>query len=206
MNCTCPEFKLAPKGACEHILEVIEFHKRTSALPLKPAQAEIRAMPVTPDRPAVVKSEVARLLEHPFRPDQIKLKDDVPYVDGASVIQRLNDVLGTENWSFRILGEPVQVDNEVIIRGRLTATINGRQVVKEDAGAHEHTRKRNDRSVVSHGDTMKSAVTDCIKRCAHQLGVGLHLYSKHGSYQSFRHTPAGADRQTDTSEDRKEAI
>jgi hypothetical protein len=49
-------------------------------------------------------------------------------------------------------------------------------------------------------------VTDCIKRCAHQLGVGLHLYSKDGSYQSFRHAPAQASRQTETSEAKQEAI
>jgi hypothetical protein len=28
-------------------------------------------------------------LEHPFRPKQIKLKDNRPYLEGASVIQRL---------------------------------------------------------------------------------------------------------------------
>ncbi len=38
-------------------------------------------------------------------------------------------------------------------------------------------------------------MTDCIKRCAHQLGVGLHLYSRDGSYQSFRLTRPVADKQ-----------
>ncbi|RPJ57650.1 MAG: hypothetical protein EHM23_19835 [Acidobacteria bacterium] len=66
--------------------------------------------------PELEKDLVAWCLEHPFRPDQIKLKDGVQDVDGASVIQRLNDVLGTANWSFRILGDPVQLEKEVIIR------------------------------------------------------------------------------------------
>ena len=43
--------------------------------------------------------------------------------------------------------------------------------------------------------TAYESVTDCIKRCAHQLGVGLHLYSPDGSYQSFRLTRPAADKQ-----------
>ncbi len=114
------------------------------------------------------------------------------HVDGASVIQRLNDVLGTGNWSFRVLGDPVQLEKEVIVRGRLTAWIGARKVVKEDFSAHDFARKKSNNEIISHSATLKSAATDCIKRCAHQLGVGLHLYSKDGSYRSFRLVPAKA--------------
>jgi hypothetical protein len=133
----------------------------------------------------VSKSPTALGLEHPFRHDQIKSKAGMPYIDGASVIQRLNDVLGTENWSFVLLGEPTKMNEEVLVRGRLTATFAGKKVVKEDIGAHEHMRNRSG-AILSRGDTVKAAVKDCIKRCAHQLGVGLHLYSPDGSYRSFR--------------------
>jgi hypothetical protein len=71
--------------------------------------------------------------------------------------------------------------SEVIVRGRLTAFLDGRRVVREDFGAHERTRN----STAPVGDMLKAAVTDAIKRCAHQLGVGLHLYSADGSYRSF---------------------
>jgi hypothetical protein len=130
-----------------------------------------------------LKSPTALRLEHPFRADQIKLKDDRPYVEGAAVVQRLNDVLGTKNWSFVLVGEPQVGPAEVIVRGRLTAQIHGRQVIREDIGAHERRR-----GSVPTGDTIKAAVTDAIKRCAHQLGVGLHLYSPDGSYRSFEPT------------------
>ncbi len=43
------------------------------------------------------------------------------------------------------------------------------------------------------GSRQKSAATDCIKRCAHPLVVGLHLYSKDGYYRSFRLKPAQAE-------------
>jgi hypothetical protein len=77
-------------------------------------------------------------------------------------------------------------------------------VVKEDFGAHDFARKRSTNEIVSRSNTLKSAATDCIKRCAHQLGVGLHLYSKDGFYRSFRFRPAKTPAQP--AEDRKEAI
>jgi hypothetical protein len=174
----------APVGTCDHIAEVIARHQQSAG--------ERRSQARVPAIPELRKTATAWFLEHPFRVDQIKVKDGVKYIDGASVIQRLNDVLGTANWSFRILGEPIQLPDEVIIRGRLTAWIGDRKVIKEDFGAHEYARKKSDKSIISRSDTIKSATTDCIKHCAHQLGVGLHLYSKDGSFRSFRLSRAEA--------------
>jgi hypothetical protein len=193
--CNCPDYKKnSPKGTCDHVSEVVRLlNSQARARPnSRASQSKVpvaRKGPAKADSlPALEKSQAAVLLEYPFRDDQIKAreKDGAPYIDGASVIQRLNDVLGPENWSFRLLGDPLQLEDEAIVRGRLIACINGRRVVKEDFGAHEYARKRSDKSIVSRGDTIKSAVTDCIKRCAHQLGVGLHLYSKDGQYRSFQ--------------------
>jgi hypothetical protein len=52
-------------------------------------------------------------------------------------------------------------------------------------GLRSATNTQGRRGSVATGDTIKAAVTDAIKRCAHQLGVGLHLYSPDGSYRSF---------------------
>ena len=76
--CTRPDYKNAPVGICDHILELKE--QGDSA-----------------NWPAIRQEETARLLEHPFRPNQVKLKDGLAYVEGATVIQRLNDVLRTGN-------------------------------------------------------------------------------------------------------------
>ncbi len=204
MHCSCPDYRNAPKGTCDHIATIIDrFRKPTAAgqaNPIengaRPENQSVTEQSSSPEAnstiPRLEKDPIAWHLEHPFRPDQIKLKDGVQYVDGASVIQRLNDVLGTANWSFRIMGDPVQLEKEVIIRGRLTAWIGNRKLVKEDFGAHDFARKKSNNEIISRSDTLKSAATDCIKRCAHQLGVGLHLYSKDGSYRSFRLTPAKA--------------
>lgn len=205
MYCDCPDYRNAPKGTCDHIASIIDrFRKpapadhQTAAEPIangvaaksQPAKDQAGPAETGPAIPELEKDLIAWHLEYPFRPEQIKLKDGVQYVDGASVIQRLNDVLGTANWSFRILGDPIQLEKEVIIRGRLTAWIGDRKLVKEDFGAHDFARKKSNNEIISRSDTLKSAATDCIKRCAHQLGVGLHLYSKDGSYRSFRLTPA----------------
>ena len=155
MLCSCPDFKTAPLGTCDHIAEVIARHQQSGG------QRSLARVPAIPE---IRKTATAWLLEHPFRVDQIKVKDGVKYIDGASVIQRLNDVLGTANWSFKIVGEPIQLQDEVIVRGRLTAWIGDRKVVKEDFGAHEYARKKSDKSIISRSDTIKSATTDCIKR------------------------------------------
>ena len=185
--CDCPEFKLAPPGTCDHISELIgRFHNGNGqTLNPKPQTLEANPQPLAKTLPTVSKSQTSLALEHPFREDQIKSKNGLPYIDGASVIQRLNDVLGTENWSFVLQGEPNKMNDEIMVRGRLTASISGHQVVKEDYGAHQYIRSRSG-TILSRSDTVKAAVKDCIKRCAHQLGVGLHLYSPDGSYRSFR--------------------
>jgi hypothetical protein len=189
--CDCPEFKLAPPGTCDHIAELLErfgngAHTGKSKTP-NPTPQTRAADPhyAGESLPVISKTSIALGLERPFRDDQIKSKGGMPYIDGASVIQRLNDVLGTESWSFVLLGEPAKMNDEILVRGRLTATIAGKKVVKEDVGAHEHMKNRSG-AILSRGDTIKAAVKDCIKRCAHQLGVGLHLYSPDGSYRSFR--------------------
>jgi hypothetical protein len=91
-----------------------------------------------------------------------------------------------QRWPCAVCPPPIQLQEEVIVRGQLTAWIGDRKVVKEDFGAREYACKKSDKSIISRGATIKSATTDCIKRCAHQLGVGLHLYSKDASFRSFR--------------------
>ena len=174
--CTCPDYKNAPVGICDHIQELKE--QSDSA-----------------HWPAIRKDETARLLEHPFRPYQVKLKESLAYVEGTMVLQRLNDVLGTGNWSFQILEGPLQLENEALVKGRLRVRMNRKWIAREDFGAHGYRRNQKTKQILSEGDTIKAAVTECIKRCAQQLGVDLHLYSPDGSYQSFRLTKPAADKQ-----------
>jgi hypothetical protein len=115
------------------------------------------------------------LLERPFAPEQIKRRhgtngDVLDYIEGCAVIQRLNESFNAE-WIFDIQEHRVY-DDEVVVLGKLTA----QGVSKSQFGKSRITRSRKDNSIISLGDDLKAAATDCLKKCATLFGVGLHLY------------------------------
>jgi len=122
------------------------------------------------------------ILERPFMPEQIKRRqgtdgDVFDYVEGCAVIQRLNECFEAE-WIFDIQDHRIY-DDEVVVLGKLTA----QGVAKSQFGKSRITRAKKDNSIISLGDDLKAAATDCLKKCATLFGVGLHLY--------FGGTPAG---------------
>ena len=115
------------------------------------------------------------ILERPFAPDQIKRRlgsngDVLDYIEGCTVIQRLNECFDAE-WIFEIQEHRVY-DDEVVVLGKLTA----QGVSKSQFGKSRITRSKKDNSIISLGDDLKAAATDCLKKCATLFGVGLHLY------------------------------
>ena len=115
------------------------------------------------------------ILEKPFTPEQIKRRqgtngDVLDYIEGSAVIQRLNECFDSE-WIFEIQ-EHRMYDDEVVVLGKLTA----QGVTKSQFGKSRITRCRVDKSIVSLGDDLKAAATDCMKKCATLFGIGLHLY------------------------------
>ena len=115
------------------------------------------------------------LLEKPFAPAQIRQRRGrngmLDYVEGHTVIQRLNEALDGE-WSFEIVHHEVR-EEEVLVVGKLTAGT----VVKMAFGGSQVTRERESAKLVSVTDDLKAAATDALKKCATFLGVGLHLYA-----------------------------
>ena len=115
------------------------------------------------------------ILEKPFMPEQIKRRqgtngDVLDYIEGCAVIQRLNECFEAE-WIFEIQEHRVY-DDEVVVLGKLTA----QGVAKSQFGKSRITRAKKDNSIISLGDDLKAAATDCLKKCATLFGVGLHLY------------------------------
>ena len=133
----------------------------------------------------IEKTPTAQILEYKFRPDQVKSKNGLSYVESAAVIQRLNDAFGPDGWSFEII-EQKTVEDEVITRGRLTIYGADREIVKEQIGSHSFARSRESNEILSRGDTMKASATDALKKCSSLLGVGLHLHSQGDRYLSFQ--------------------
>ena len=115
------------------------------------------------------------ILEKPFMPEQIKRRqgtdgDVFDYVEGCAVIQRLNECFEAE-WIFDIQDHRIY-DEEVVVLGKLTA----QGIAKSQFGKSRITRAKKDNSIISLGDDLKAAATDCLKKCATLFGVGLHLY------------------------------
>src|SRR5499426_2913611 len=116
------------------------------------------------------------LLERPFLPEQIRQRKGrnglLDYVEGHSVIQRLNEALQGA-WSFEIVHHEVR-EEEVLVLGKLTAE----GITKMQFGSSQVTRERESGALVSLGDDLKAAGTDALKKCATFLGIGLHLYAE----------------------------
>jgi len=121
------------------------------------------------------------LLEKPFDSNQIKQREGnfgkmLGYVEGHSIIQRLNDSFEA-NWSFSILKHEILKDtDEVVVLGELSS--NG--IIKTQFGSSRITRARETGEMISLADDLKAAATDSLKKAATLLGVGLHLYSRNG--------------------------
>jgi hypothetical protein len=117
-----------------------------------------------------------QLLEKPFETTQIKQRKGrnglLDYVEGHSVIQRLNDAFAGA-WSFEVVHHEIR-EEEVLVLGRLSAD----GISKMAFGGSQVTRERESGKAVSLGDDLKAAQTDCMKKCATFLGVGLHLYAE----------------------------
>jgi len=115
-------------------------------------------------------------LSEPFPADLIKQRKGnfgsmLDYIDAATVIQRLNEVLEGE-WSFTVLDHQIDPD-EVIVRGQME--IHG--VIRQQFGGSSITRKSDSGETISIADDLKAASADCLKKCASSFGVGLYLYS-----------------------------
>ena len=117
-----------------------------------------------------------QLLEQPFTADQIKQREGgsgraIDYIEGHSVIQRLNDAFESA-WSFEIISHEIHQE-EVVVIGRLTAGT----LAKSQFGSSRITRNRDTKDIVSLADDLKAAATDALKKCATLFGVGLHMYA-----------------------------
>jgi hypothetical protein len=128
------------------------------------------------------------ILEKPFDPAQIKQRvgtygNVLDYVEGHTVIKRLNDAFDGA-WCFEILQHKIlEETDEVLVLGKLTAG----EVVKCQFGSSKITRAEDTKEIISLADDLKAAGTDCLKKCATMLGVGLYLYNGDKSL----HAPKG---------------
>lgn len=102
------------------------------------------------------------------------------YVSGGYVRKCLNLMFGW-NWSFEIM-EQMILHGEAIVKGKLTINSNGKEVVKMQFGnkdiIYKKAKEGEERQPLSIGNDLKAAATDCLKKCAAELGIAADIYSK----------------------------
>jgi hypothetical protein len=115
---------------------------------------------------------VTAALSAPFEPREIKFKPQIvknnkalaiAYVDVRLIEDRLDDVLGVENW---------QDDYDILPDGSVTCklrvNLGGEWVTKMDVGSPSEQPDG--------GDRLKAAFSDALKRTAVKFGIGRYLY------------------------------
>jgi Rad52/22 family double-strand break repair protein len=103
------------------------------------------------------------------------------YLESWYVIDRLNQVLGTENWSWIVQKlDPIPGDKlGFICHGVIQAIVDGKQVMKTGLGYGSDKGSFNPGEMAS-----KEAESDALKRAAMKFGrsLGLALYDKTQEY------------------------
>jgi len=103
------------------------------------------------------------------------------YVTGGYVRKCLNLMFGWD-WSFEIIDEKI-MHGEAIVKGKLTCRSNGKEIVKMQFGNKDIMFKRDvdkdgNRVPLSIGNDLKAAATDCLKKCAAEIGLAADIYNK----------------------------
>ncbi len=122
------------------------------------------------------------------------------YVTGGYVKKCLNLMFGWD-WDFEILDEKI-LHGEVVVKGKLTCRSNGKTIVKMQFGNKDIMYKtekvfnedgtpkmvqkygknvqetKPGEIALSIGNDLKSAATDCLKKCASEIGIASDVYNK----------------------------
>ena len=98
------------------------------------------------------------------------------YVTVGYVKKVLNLMFGFD-WDFEILDEKI-LEDEAIVKGKLTCRTGGKTIVKMQYGNKDIVRMRSNGKPISIGNDLKSASSDCLKKCAAEIGIAADIYNK----------------------------
>ena len=126
-------------------------------------------------------SDIAAALAAPFDVSEIKFRPGpksrdgksalaLAYIDARNVMDRLDEVMGVDNWGTRytVVDQPSKA-----VECQLTLHFDDRWVTKSDVG-FPNDGKDADNNSSAH---LKAAYSDALKRAAVQFGIGRFLYS-----------------------------
>ena len=130
--------------------------------------------------------ELRKKLEEPFSIRAIKFKPQtisknrdkalmVAFIDARDVQDRLDSVVGPENWQFTVR----EIDTGVTSNNKIASVIGALSifgVIREEVGEDSQPdRDKTTKEIIM--SSYKSAVSDALKRCAVQFGVFRYAYS-----------------------------
>jgi len=98
------------------------------------------------------------------------------YVSGGWVKKQLNLMFGF-NWDFEITNQMV-LHGEAIVQGKLTCRSNGITIIKTQFGNKDVICRKGTDIPLSIGNDLKAAATDCLKKCAAEIGIAADVYNK----------------------------
>ena len=122
-------------------------------------------------------SDVYHSLSEPFPQEMEKRLNkggaNLTYIPISEVINRMNKVLGVENWSFNVKTWQ-QVGTSIVAHVIVHAKINDTMVSRDGVGGQKiKMSKQGD--PIDIGDEVKGAVSDALKKAVQTLGIGLYL-------------------------------
>lgn len=102
---------------------------------------------------------------------------NLTYIPVSEVINRLNKVLGVDNWSFTVIRcERDALDPDFIVAHvRLEYNNSEFHSVARDGIGGQKIKRNKQGGIVDLGDEFKGAISDALKKAAQTLGVGLYL-------------------------------
>jgi hypothetical protein len=122
-------------------------------------------------------SDVYQSLSEPFPQEMVKRLNkggaNLTYIPISEVINRMNKVIGVENWSFNVKTWQ-QVGTSIVAHVIVHAKINDTMVSRDGVGGQKiKMSKQGD--PIDIGDEVKGAVSDALKKAVQTLGIGLYL-------------------------------
>lgn len=110
------------------------------------------------------------------------------YVTGGYIKKCLNLMFGWD-WDFDIV-EHGREQDQIWVKGKLTCRSNGRTITKMQFGHKDiafktesykddsgQTKKRPTDKFLDYGNDLKAAATDCLKKCASEIGIASDIYN-----------------------------
>lgn len=122
-------------------------------------------------------NDIYQQLAEPFAPEMEKRLNkggaNLVYIPISEVINRMNKVIGVNNWSFNVKTWQ-QVGNSIVAHVSVHATINDTTVWRDGVGGQKIKMSKQGEPL-DIGDEVKGAVSDALKKAVQTLGVGLYL-------------------------------